>query len=140
MTGLPDSHLRRQLEQLPAGLPALLVIGANVISFAAAYTGEPEIIGGVDQAPATIALPIMLPACSCTDPDEDVDPDCARHYPRPPAEFVDVIAKAIAAGRLWELGGRGHANPVDGVDEQNVNAALAVCEVLFRAGRNGVLR
>lgn len=138
MTGLPASHLRDQLAALPAGLPGLVLLGANLVSFAGAYTGEPEIIGGADTAPATIALPIMLPACSCPDPNTDVDPKCDRHYPKIPAEFVAMIAKAIAAGRRWELGGLGAANPVDGVRERDVNGAYAVCELLFHAGRNGV--
>jgi hypothetical protein len=50
-----------------------------------------------------------------------------------------VLAHAIQSGRLWELGGRGHAAAVNGVSEPDVNAAIAVCNVLFHPGRNGVL-
>lgn len=137
-TANPPHLLRAELADLPAGLPAVLMLGTG-LTLAGAYTGNVELIG-TDTTPSTVVAQVMIPACSCPDSRNDVDPDCVRHYPRPPAEFLRLVALAITAGRGWEYGGIGAATPVEGVDERDVNAAHAVLSVLLHPGRNGVVK
>jgi len=141
---LPKSHLREQLEALPAGMPAVLVIG-TAFTLVGSITGDVELTGVADGDPSGVAVQIMIAACSCADPDRDVDPDCKRHYPDPPAELVVPLALAIAASRNWERGGHAAqyiaAAPAGaGIDAGDVTAALAVLDVLVRpGGRNGIV-
>ncbi len=70
------------------------------------------------------------------DPDNDVDPDCKRHYPHPPAALLEVVARAVAASRGWAMCG----STIPGLSAADVNAASAVLDVLLRPGRHGVFR
>lgn len=131
----PNHYLRHQLSELPAGLPAFTMIGTG-LTLVGSYTGTVELIG-VDDAPSAVAPQIMLPACSCPDPAKDVDPDCRRHYPQPPAELVALVARAVAAARHWSY--RAGMGPhIPGCDDLDVNAAEAVLAVLLTPDRHGV--
>lgn len=132
----PNHHLQHQLGELPAGLPAVLMLGTG-LTLVGSYTGNVELIG-VDDQPSTIAAQVMVAACSCPDPETDVDPDCPRHYPRPPAELVALVARAVRASRGWSY--RAGMGPhVPGCDDTDVNAAEAVLAALLTPGRNGVV-
>lgn len=136
----PGQHLQSQLAALPAGMPAVLMIG-TALTLVGTYTGDVELTG-TDTIPSSVAARILVAACSCEDPDSDVDPDCSRHYPQPPEELVALIARAVAASRLWEYGGIAeHARErigLDWVSERDAAAALAVLTVLLQPARHGV--
>jgi hypothetical protein len=125
----------REVAELPSGLPAVLLLGP-AFALLGSYTGDAEILPGHEGGPDVIKLGFMVPACSCTDPDRDVDPDCKRHYPEPPAELVALVARAVAASRRWAQAG----SMIEGASAGDVNAASAVLDVLLRPGRNGVIR
>lgn len=123
---------------LPSGLPAVLLLG-TAFALLGSYTGEAEILHGHEGGPDVVKLGFMVPACSCTDPDNDVDPGCKRHYPDPPAELVALVARAVAESRNWEYrAGRGPH--IEGCTDLDINAAEAVLAVLLQPGRNGVIR
>jgi hypothetical protein len=131
----PNHHLRHQLAELPPGLPAVLMLGTG-LTLVGSYTGNVELVG-VDDVPSTVVAQVMVAACSCPAPDTDVDPDCPRHYPTPPAELVALVARAVAAARHWSY--RAGMGPhIPGCDDTDVNAAQAVLAVLLTPGRHGV--
>lgn len=130
----PGHHLRAQLAALPAGMPAILMIGTG-LTLVGGYTGDVELTG-TDGIPSSVAARLMIPACTCEDPDTDVDPDCLRHYPNPPEELVALVARAVAASRHWSF--RAGMGPhVEGCTDLDVNAAEAVLTVLLNPGRHG---
>lgn len=133
---LPKSHLRDQLDALPAGMPAVLIIGGDALALVGTYTGDVELIGVADADPSTVAAKIMIAGCSCEDPETAVDPGCHRHYPTIPQELLARVAAAIAASRDWAMTGQ----VVDGVHPSHVNAAIAALTVLLRPGRHGVTK
>lgn len=120
---------------LPSGLPAVLLLG-TAFALLGSYTGDAEILPGHEGGPDVVKLGFMVPACSCTDPERDVDPDCKRHYPDPPAELLALVARAVAESRRWAQAG----SRIEGASAGDVNAASAVLDVLLRPGRNGVIQ
>lgn len=128
--------LHNQLRLIEPAAPVIALIGGRL-----ALVGEFDMgaaMPGLDPAGGvTVDLGLNVPPCSCTDPERDVDLDCRQCFPEAPADLLELIARAISAGRRWELG----AGPViDGVDPMDVNAARAVVEVLVKPTTHGVFK
>lgn len=134
-TAEPPHLLRAALADLPPGLPAVLMLGTG-LTLVGSYTGTVELIG-TDNAPSTVGAQIMIAECICPDPRTDVDPGCARCFPRSPAELVALVARAVRASRdCPDRAGVGLH--VEGCDDLDVSVAEAVLAVLFNPGRHGV--
>lgn len=121
------------LRDVQPDTPAILLIGGRV-----ALVGT-YVAGTTDPADTAVlaAVSVLVPGCTCTDPDRDVDPDCAQCYPEPPAALVALVARAVAASRHWEYrAGRGPHIPH--CSDLDVNAAEAVLAVLLHPDRHGV--
>lgn len=128
--------LHNQLRLMEPAAPVIALVGGRL-----ALVGEFDMgaaIAGMDQGSSvTVDLGLNVPPCSCPDAERDVDPDCRQCFPEEPADLLELIARAIDAGRRWELG----AGPeIDGVNPIDVNAARAVVAVLLKPTKHGVFR
>jgi hypothetical protein len=127
-------HFDRQLADVPPDTPAVVLIGDR-LTLAGTYSAA--LVDSADAGRAQVAVSLVLPACSCTDPETDVDPDCPRCYPEPPEALVALVARAVAASRGWSY--RAGMGPhIPHCTDTDVNAAEAVLAVLMRPGRHGV--
>jgi hypothetical protein len=124
-------NLNTQLREVPADTPAVLLLGDRI-----------ALVGTYDMGTAdgeTVDVGLLVPLCTCPDPDRDVDSDCRRHYPEPPAALVELVARAVAASRHWSY--RAGMGPhFDGCSDLDVNAAEAALAALLRPGRHGVFQ
>jgi hypothetical protein len=129
--------LNDQLREIPPDTPAVLLIPEAGLALVGTYDmGSAADAYGVATS---VDVGLLIPNCTCPNPDGDVDVDCSRHYPEAPAALVALIARAVAASRHWSL--RAGMGPhIDGTRDEDVNAAEAVAAVLLRPGRHGVFR
>lgn len=123
--------LHTQLGDMPTDTPAVLLLGDGLALVGSLDMGA---VSGVDHdGTALVDVGLVVPACSCIDPDTDVDPDCRRHYPATPAGLVERLLPAARAGTQYELGGPNSelAGVTTPEDEQLANIVAAVVRALL---------